>query len=377
MKKMILTAVAMGGVGLSAQAQAQNSVTLYGIVDTGIMYIHNNGGRSSQFLMASGAESGPRWGLKGTEDLGGGLSAIFQLENQFSSADGSLQLGGRQFGRQAFVGLSSASWGTLTLGRQYDPTIDLVQPVQGDNFMGGFFTTPGDVDNADNSARFNNSVKWASPKWSGLQVSTLYSLGGVAGSVASGQTYSGAMSYSNGPIVVAVGGLHIDNGNPTVSTRSATSSDSLFNSSVNRAYATARSINIARVGGNYTIGSVIFGGYYSYSQYNPDAASTFTKAEKYHNGSLYGVWQATPSLSTELGINYLKSLGDSSAKREQVSVGIDYNLSKRTDVYGVAAYGHASGQDGIGNAQAVIGSVDVDAGKSSQALVTVGLRHKF
>jgi predicted porin len=364
-------------MGLATQAHAQNSVTLYGVVDTGLMYLHNNGGKSTQIFMTSGGEWGSRVGFKGSEDLGGGLKAIFQLENQFSSADGSLQLGGREFGRQAFVGLSGNSWGTLTLGRQYDPTIDLVQPIQGDYYMGGFFTTPGDVDNADNSARFNNSIKWASPSWSGIKVSTMYSLGGVAGSVGSGQTYSGAVSYAMGPVALAAGGLHIDNGNPTVSARLTTSADSLFNSSVNNAYASARSIDIARVGGSYTIGQLILGGYYSFSTYSPDGSSTFGRAEKYHNGSIFGVYQVTPSVLAELGIDYLKSLGDSSAKREQASAALDYNLSKRTDIYGVVAYGHASGQDGLGTAQAVIGSWDIDSGKSSQAMVTVGFRHRF
>src|SRR6516165_3537412 len=134
------------------------------------MYIHNSGGHSTQVLMTSGAESGSRFGLKGSEDLGGGLKAIFQIENGFNSTNGKLGQGSRMFGRQAYVGLAGNGWGTVTLGRQYDPVVDLVQPVQGDNWLGGFFTSPGDIDNADNSVRFNNAVKWASPNWSGLQL---------------------------------------------------------------------------------------------------------------------------------------------------------------------------------------------------------------
>ncbi|WP_321813390.1 MULTISPECIES: porin [unclassified Paraburkholderia] len=368
----------LAGLLVAGGASAQNTVTLYGVVDTGLMYVHNSGGHSTQFLMSTGVQSGSRWGVKGSEDLGGGLAAIFQLENGFDSTNGKFFQGGRMFGRQAYVGLSGKdTWGTVTFGRQYDPLIDKVQPVQGDNWLAGFYIAPGDVDNSDNSVRFNNAVKWASPVWGGLQVEAMYSFGGVAGATGSGQTYSAAAGWSGGPVNLAAGYMHVDNGNATFSTRGTTTSDSFFNSSVNAAYASARSINITRAGGNYAIGSVILGGYYSYSEYNPDASSTFTKSEKYHNGSVYAVWQITPAFLTEVGYNYMRSLGDSSATRHQVALGADYNLSKRTDVYSVVAYGHATGTDGKGVAQAVIGSEDIDAGRASQVIATVGLRHKF
>ncbi|WP_321936315.1 porin [Paraburkholderia sp. J8-2] len=377
MKRTFMTVPAVALITVASQAHAQNSVTLYGIIDTSIQYVHNSGGQSTAISLVSGNQSGSRWGLKGKEDLGGGLSTIFKLENGFDSTSGALGQGGRMFGRQAYVGLQDTSWGTLTLGRQYDPLVDLVQPVQPDEYLGGFFTSPGDIDNADNSVRVNNAVKWASPTWGGFNLSAMYSFGGVAGSVGSGQTYSGAFSYATGPVTLAAGYFHIDNGNATLSTRSTTSADSLFSSSVNNAYASARSINIARAGGNYVIGSVTLGGYYSFSQYNPDASSTFKQAEKYNNAAVYAVWNVTPEFQTQIGYNYTKSSGDSSATRHQVALAADYLVSKRTDIYGVVAYAHAAGTDGLGQAQAVIGSSDIDAGKSSQALVTVGLRHKF
>ncbi|MFB9125807.1 porin [Paraburkholderia dipogonis] len=362
---------------VATQVHAQNTVTLYGIVDTGLMYVHNSGGKSTQIALTSGNESGSRFGLKGAEDLGGGLKAVFQLENGFNSTNGAAAQGGRMFGRQAFVGLSGATWGTLTTGRQYDPLVDFVQPVQGDNYLGGFFTSPGDIDNADNSIRINNSVKWASPNWGGLQLSAIYSFGGIAGAVGSGQTYAGAATYSAGSFTVAAGYQRIDNGNATVSTRGTTSADSLFNSSVNKAYSSARSIDITRAGGNYVIGAVTIGGYYSFSQYNADASSTFTKSEKYNNGEIYAVWQVLPTLSTQIGYDYMKSSGDSSAKQHQFALAADYSISKRTDVYGVLAYAHATGQNGTGAAQAVIGSTDIDSGSNNQALALVGIRHRF
>ncbi len=170
----------------ASAAHAQNSVTLYGIIDTGIAYIHNSGGQSSQWRMQTSNINGTQWGLKGAEDLGGGLSAVFTLENGFDSGNGQLGFGGREFGRQAYVGLSSATAGTVTFGRQYDPLTGLLQPLTADVF-GGWFVTPGDVDNYDDSARFSNSVKWVSPTWGGVTVEGLYALGGVAGASGSGK----------------------------------------------------------------------------------------------------------------------------------------------------------------------------------------------
>ena len=105
MKKTLMVA-ALAGVFASA-AQAQSSVTLYGLIDAGITYTNNQQGHSN-WQMTSGQVNGSRFGLRGSEDLGGGLKAIFTLENGFSIANGTLGQNGRLFGRQAFVGLSSS-----------------------------------------------------------------------------------------------------------------------------------------------------------------------------------------------------------------------------------------------------------------------------
>ena len=116
---------------------------------------------------------------------------------------------------------------------------------------------------------------------------------------------------------------------------------------------------------------------YSYSDYAPDGASTFTRSEKYQNGSVFASWQVTPDFQTTVGYNYTRSTGDSSAKYHQVNFGVDYLLSKRTDLFAIAAYQHASGQNGLGTAQAVIGSYDVNSGASYQVLTVAGIRHRF
>ncbi len=188
----------------------------------------------------------------------------------------------------------------------------------------------------------------------------------------SGQTYSGAVSYGNARYRWPRSRLHIDNGSAALSSRGTTSADSIFKRSVNNAYASSRSIDITRAGGNYVHGDLTVGGYYSFSQYSPDACSTFRKSEKYHNGEVYVLWQLTAALQAEIGYDYMKSYGDSSAKQNQFALGVDYFLSKRTDVYGVA-----SGQSGAGAAPTMIGSNNVDSGSNKQAQVVVGMHHRF
>ena len=121
-------------------------MTLYGIIDEGLLF-NNNAGGKHLYSMASGVMQGSRFGLRGTEDLGGGLKAIFTLENGFDVNSGKLGQGGLMFGRQAYVGLSS-QYGTVTLGRQYDSVVDFVGPLEAGDQWGGYIAAhPGDLDN--------------------------------------------------------------------------------------------------------------------------------------------------------------------------------------------------------------------------------------
>jgi predicted porin len=388
MKRLSLLALP-AGLLFAAGAHAQSSVTLYGIVDAGIAYVHNaqsaNGQNQSTLVkFSSGNMSGSRWGLKGTEDLGGGLAAVFQLENGFNVGTGALGQGSREFGRKAVVGLSSNTWGTVTLGRQYDPIVDLVQGLTEDNYFGGVFGTPGDLDNYDNSLRVSNSVKYMSPLFSGFQVEALYGVGGVAGASGSGQTYSFGAAYANGPLSLGAGYFYANGGNTTTANvRTWTSSsDSLFNTVINAGFASAKSIQIVRVGGQYVIGAATVGAAYSNTQYGSDAFSAFRDTAKFNNGSVFLNYQITPTLRTGVGYNYTSLTGPSSAHYNQVNVGADYALSKRTDLYALGGYQKASGNTvnasgKVVGAQASIGDFGVSSGTDSQALAVVGIRHKF
>ena len=134
MKKFPVVLIVSAALAASA-AHAQSSVTLYGLIDAGLMYTNNvktsATSHGSLFQATSGTVNGSRFGLRGAEDLGGGLKAIFVLENGFNVQNGKLGQNGRMFGRQAFVGLSSSDFGTVTLGRQYDSLVDFVAPLSG------------------------------------------------------------------------------------------------------------------------------------------------------------------------------------------------------------------------------------------------------
>jgi predicted porin len=122
---------------------------------------------------------------------------------------------------------------------------------------------------------------------------------------------------------------------------------------------------------------VTAGAAYSYSRYEADAASAYAGAEKYHNASVYGSYMIAPDFLVIGAYNYTRALGDSSAKYHQFNLGVDYLLSKRTDVYAMAGYQHAMGQNGQGAAEASIGSFGFAAGKSTQEMAAIGIRHKF
>jgi predicted porin len=322
--------------------------------------------------------------LRGTEDLGGDLSAIFTLENGFNGATGGLNQGGRIFGRQAFVGLSSRSFGTVTLGRQYDPIVDLVQGATADPIYGGAFSTPGDVDNYDNTARINNAVKYKSPGYRGLTVEALYGFSGIAGAPGQGQSWGSALQYASGQITLAAGYFYASNapGGGVVRTAwSAPTTDSLFKNPINDGYQSASALGIARVSGRYIIGTYTLGASYSNVQYKHDAESSFHSGEHFNAANFYVSDRITPSTSVGVGYTFTKASGDTSATYHQANVGVLYDLSRSTTLYALGGYQHASGEQrtasgGIRQAEASIGSLGI-AGGTSQELAIIGVLHRF
>src|ERR1700677_4494552 len=120
MKKTLIIAGIIGAFAINAHAQS--SVTLYGTLDAGLVYSNNQGGHNN-WQENSGTVSDTYFGLRGSEDLGSGLHAIFTLKSGKFTESNTL------FNRQAFVGLQSDQYGTVTLGRQYDSMVDYLAPL--------------------------------------------------------------------------------------------------------------------------------------------------------------------------------------------------------------------------------------------------------
>ncbi|KWF60924.1 porin [Burkholderia pseudomultivorans] len=371
-----------------AAAHAQSSVTLYGLLDGGVAYVSHAAaadGTSGSAFRFGNAMSGNRWGLKGSEELGGGLSAVFQLESGYSLGTGVAAQGGREFGRTAIVGLSSTRWGTIRMGRQYDPLVDLVSALTEDAYFGLTFGPPGDVDNYDGSMRVNNAIKYTSPLVGGVRLAALYGFGGVAGATSAGQTWSVAGSYAYGPFSVAAGYFSANGGNTMngagVRTWSA-SADSPFNTAANAGFASTHAVNIARIAAQYAAGAWTVGAGYSRTEYVPDGASAFHVRTRFNDGSAFANYRIGAALNAGIGYHYTWLAGASDAHYHQLNAGLDYLLSKRTDVYAIAAFQRASGTT-LGAAgtpvvaQAVIGDYGLNAGANTQTIVAIGMRQRF
>ncbi len=173
MKKTLL--VAALATGFAGVAHAESSVTLYGIVDAGYGFtkqtLKENGvttAKTRDVGARGGVQNGSRWGLKGVEDLGNGTSAIFQLESGFDVNNGRSAQGGRLFGRQAFVGLTGESWGTFTIGRQYNAADSFVAPI--DPFGTGWRQAAATTTFGSGiSTRYDSAIKYVSPDFGGFQ----------------------------------------------------------------------------------------------------------------------------------------------------------------------------------------------------------------
>ncbi|RQR44349.1 porin [Burkholderia sp. Bp9140] len=339
-------------ISFSGTAFAQSSVTLYGLMDAGITYTNNvvtssGHGAAAQFI--SGSAQGNRWGMKGTEDLGGGLQTVFVLESGYDIGTGKLGQGGLAFGRQAFIGLKS-NWGTLTLGRQYDLIGDVLPAYAiGANTPAGVlawslpsYAAGGNVlDNRVWGVGVNNSVKYLSPTYAGFSFGAMYGFGNVAGSMGTNSSSNFVMSYNGGPF-----------------------SASLAYMSIHNATATANKREFAG-GAAYNIGKVRVFALVTDVQLSSGERQ---RATTYEGGLAYMI---VPTVSLGTGFQY-QHRNNNLGSANQFTLSADYFLSKRTDVYivGALAHDHAFGAQ----AQAAYGG---PSSTDFQTAVRVAIRHKF
>jgi predicted porin len=368
-------------------ASAQSSVTLYGVVDDAFAYVNNQRGHSN-FYLSQGNLQASKFGLLGSEDLGGGTKAVFRLESGFNSLTGAQASAGTLFNRQAYTGLSNERYGTLTLGRQYTPYFNMVGALGPTGVLtGATGAHPGDVDALDTTLRFNNSVSYVSPILTGLALSAQYALGGEAGSIANGSNFSAALRYDHKPFAIAAGYVKLKD----IATSRALGTFAV-NSPVNSGFASARSVQLFATAARYSFNDLMLGVNYSNVQYSPGSNSLFFDKAVFNNYGLIATYRFTPALSVAAGGSYTvasKSNGIAHpARYGQISLEQTYALSVRTSFYALQAYQRAGGRSLIAspgsgltitNAVAVVGDSQNTSPSSgqSQFVAMVGIRHAF
>ncbi|SMG58289.1 porin [Paraburkholderia susongensis] len=382
MKRAEVKASALAGTVLALSAatcQAQSNVTLYGIIDASIDYVSNEGGHHA-IQAQNGMINGSRWGLKGQEDLGGGTSAIFQLENGFNIFNGKLGQGGRMFGRQAWIGLQDNRFGTVTFGRQYDPTIWYLAIYTGGFNGGTAFAHPFDNDNMGNSFRLDNSVEYTSPTWNGLSMRSMYAFSNQPG-FKDNRAYSAGAGYSRGGLNLGTAFIIIDNVGTTAggAVDGSSTGDATWIGSRQMVWGAAA---------NYTYGNGTYGATWTHTRidngtsvnlggYKPlgDAGMSLD------NFDVNVTYKVTPAVAllgtyTYTMSRFTNSQVSARPKWNQFNAQIEYFLSKRTDVYLNAIYQHVSGGENTPFANAILCGYS-QSSSPSQVVVGLGMRHRF
>ncbi len=351
MKKFFLIAFAcclpVGAV------MAQSKVTIYGTVGLGMTHMSNSA-TGATLIQESGVLRASRLGFTGTEDLGGGLSAVFTLEQGFFADTGALGQGGRGFGRQSWVGLSSTSFGTLSLGRQYDMMNRLVRYTTAGDVGAVYAFHHGDYDRVS-GFRIDNSAKYTSPVIGGFQAAFLTAPGEGTGA----RTVSGGLSYVNGPLDVAVSFAKSrkQNINPSNDLGVATFLGAKAGPLV------ADTVNPRGLGISYAFGN--FKPHLAYTSVRITSADRSASLNSVDLGGSYKVGVG----SIGLGATHSRMEG---ARWTQYSAGYIHNLSTRTKIYGNIHYQKASG-----SARNAVMPTLVAAAERSQLVPHIGLTHDF
>jgi predicted porin len=350
-------------------AAAQSTVTLYGLVDAGVRYsTHANAAGDSQYQVTSGA-SESHFGFKGTEDLGGGTKAVFNLENRFFPNTGQSDPA-YPFFNTAFVGLQSDSFGRLTMGRQLNPLSDAVISAFASNrWLPTFYRFRPEVTMAQ-GVWTSNMVKYAA-RWEYLRAEISYAFGGTAGQFGAGSQIGASVLYLP-PAPLTFGAGYLDS-------RDAVNTSAHFKSWT--------------AGGSYTFGSTTlsagwavnrqdqgFVGNFPNGPFTPPELSalkfnTFSSRQMFFGGVTQQI-----GFATHLSANVWRTIqtgktqsADGNATQFQLLA--DYNWSKRTDTYLEVDYSQYWG--GLVGAQLQgVNAISSSFG-TTQLGVMAGLRYMF
>lgn len=351
------TASMVGAVSLllSGAAHAQGSVTLYGLVDGGLLYTSKTldpatgGNAGKQFSFVDSATAPSQFGLVGTEDLGGGLKAEFKLESGISVANGAFNnSNGNLFGRQAYVGLANP-FGELKLGLQFSPfflSLYDLDPRGLSQFGSGL---PIYLDHVLGTGVFNsNALSYSSPVVGGFSGSAMLSFGGVAGDFQSGRQYSVNLKYDNGTVMVESAFYEGNSGG-----------------SVNTAPPTNVAFEGRMLGASYKLGKL-----------TAKASFVNYKVAGGFNSNVYDAgldFLALPDLDFNGGVWYVSDRSKTTNHSVMGALGTQYFLSHRTTLYGQVAVvdNHGAMDTGLSVNDALFSPSGTTAG------VNVGVRHVF
>lgn len=329
MKKSLLALAVLGA--FAGAASAQTNVTIYGLVDAAIERFDDKA-TDATWRMTDGNDlrnkNGSRLGFKGSEDLGGGLSAIFTLENGFNVDTGASRADGL-FSRQAFVGLQGG-FGAVKFGRQYTPmhiANDTIDPF-GTGMAGAInrvFSGAG--------TRTNNTINYSLSSSAGFSGQLAYTFGEVTGDNSASREIGLGLGYANGPINVQFAYHDANNAANTGDTK------------------------VALLGGSYNLGVAKL--HAAYQTNETEAAGVTSTDDK---NWMLGV--SAPVGAGEVRASYVRRNADvatvARGDLDQYGLGYVHNLSKRTNVY--TSYARQN---------------DKSTTNNDNNVFQVGLQHKF
>lgn len=359
MKRITIAGLVLAS--LNTAAHAQSSVTMFGSLDAGLTYVTNVGGKSS-IAMADGINKNNSVGFSGTEDLGGGKRAFFKLENGYSLDTGMAGQGGLLFGKQAYVGLGDQTIGDLTLGRHYDFAITMLRFLPCWS-CGIYSVANGDIDRVSGQ-RLNNTVQFMTRSFGGLSAGMQYSFAANTGATTTnaGRALSATVQYASGGF--SAGAYYTDiNGAPVYA--GGTGAPDMFGRPV-APYAGLIVDNLRTFGA---------GAAYALNAWRVSALYTNTRLKLWQNTSqnqvlhVGGDYRPAPDLILATKITYDKL---DASRWLTFSGGVDYLLSKSTDIYLDLDEQRAFGTGTV--ASIMIAGV---SSSNNQFLTRVGIKHLF
>jgi predicted porin len=376
MKKLLLISALLATAGV---ANAQSSVSLYGRLDTGIRTVdgHKDGNTTS---LSHSALGGSRWGIEGSEDLGGGTKSSFRLESTVTPTTGA---GGSAaaasfFDRQSWISLSNKDWGTIRLGRDntfgldalFSGVLDTAGLLDGvgsnttlvtagsstvaaydPNPLTSFYSTTRDTRRLNNFIKYTHNIN-------GLNFGLGYALGGVAGNGKTGSTMNYSLGYTQGQLA-------------TISTYQTTYDEA------------NKKMDVWNIGAKYNFGQfAILAAYHElradagykasltadkYFQYVLTGTSTTATQGKVAIANTGLVYNFAPQWTYTLAYyNVDQKEGVIKGKVNSATTHLQYDLSKRTSLYGIIDY-QKSGSE----------FPTVTGYKHNQTGFTAGMRHIF